>query len=210
MLFFDVVADVVQYTVLFKVVADKATAGINDIAVFVRDAVLPAISLQIVAVCFELAADAVLSTGHCFTAGYGRIGNSLLHEVVDVSDRKADAGRIPNVRKRNCAECNATVFAEKNGQNSIFTCFRKCPLCFVQVVGTVNDIAYLAARTFETVKSGCIEVIFAWVLDVRVAAYVEAQVFFEGDFSVIVNGHLESSFLINAKRRTSQKSGSPP
>lgn len=210
MLFFDVVADVVQYTVLFKVVADKATAGINDIAVFVRDAVLPAISCQIVTVCFEFVTDAVLGAVHGFTAGYGSIGNSLLHEVVDVSDRKADAGRIPNVREWNRAECNATMLIDINGQNGILACFRKRPLCFVQLVGAVDDIAYLAARTFETVKSGCIAVIFAWVFDVRVTAYFEAQVVFEGDFSVIVNGHLKPSFLINAKRRTSQKSGSPP
>ena len=97
-----------------------------------------------------------------------------------------------------------------NGQNGILACFRKRPFCFVQVVGTVDDITYLATRVFEAVESGCIAVIFAWVFDVRVTAYFEAQVVFEGDFSVIVNGHLESSFLINAKRRASQKSGSLP
>lgn len=56
----------------------------------------------------------------------------------------------------------------------------------------------------ECYNAACIAVIFAWVFDVRVTAYFEAQVVFEGDFSVIVNGHLEPSFLINAKRRTSQ------
>ena len=85
---------------------------------------------------------------HGFTAGYGSIGNSLLHEVVDVGDRKADAGRIPNVRERNRAECNATMLIDINGQNGILACFRKRPLCFVQVVGAVNDIAYLAAKSY--------------------------------------------------------------
>lgn len=44
-----------------------------------------------------------------------------------------------------------------NGQNGIFACFRKRPLCFVQVVGAVDDIAYLAARTFETVKVAALQ-----------------------------------------------------
>ena len=61
-------------------------------------------------------------------------------------------------------------------------------------------VIYLATRTFETIESGCIAVIFAWVFDVRVMAYVEAQVILESQFSVIVNGHFQSSFLIDSKR----------